>query len=493
MDSKILRGLLWAAAAAFACPAPASAVASGPVFTQEKTVLVSSMSVQSVVPFDGKFRMYLTSAPFWVLSATSTDQVNWSLEAGLRLSSVSAGSLSASSITAVGVVLTTNAVTLWRMYFTAIDDQGLYRVLSATSADGLAWSKEPGTRLTNNLGSGFIGGLSPFQASNTALRLYYVADQNGTNVKSRFRVHSASSTDGGVTWLPEGALLSSINAYAVSAATVTGGDNRLYYTIPLAGTTTAYQVLSAKASDGLSFTQEDGVRLSTDANASSFGGLVVLRSTESFRWRMFTDYRVEGTTQTFVSHALTRIPLVNTWTPPAVKKGEAGVAYSLTGEVFAPTCTVGFTLGGSTFAATTVVGTNDVSRTGTLSAAGVYQGFYGAAVTNPDGMSGTLAGALEVQLPPGSVSVVDNLMRPLKGEKAKISVVIFEAGVVTLRLFTVDGGFVATVFQGTMPVGTTTVPWDGRTGSGNVVSSGVYLLSAKGPRLNEVTKIVVVK
>ncbi len=494
MISNRLRGLLWAAAAAFACAAPAAAVATAPVFTPAGTVLFSSMSVQSVVPIPGdKFRMYLASAPFWVRSATSTDQVNWTLEPGLRLSSVSAGFFSASSITAVGVVLTTNPAALWRMYFTAVDGAGLYRVLSATSSDGLAWSMEPGTRLTNNSGSGFIGSLSPFHASDSILRLYYIADQNGANAKSQYRVLSASSTDGGIAWAKEGTILPSVNAYAVSATTVTGGENRLYYTIPLAGTTTAYRVLSAKASNGLSFTQENDVRLSTDATVSALGGLVVIRSTESFRWRMFTDYTVGGTTQTVVSHALTRTPLINSWTPPSVQKGEAGVAYALKGEVFSPGPTVGFVLGASTIAVTTVVRNDDTSLSGLFSAVGVYQGLYGVAETNADGMSAVLSSALEVKLPPGSVSVVDNLMRPLKGDKAKISVIIFDAGEVTLRLYTVDGGLVGTVFQGTMPVGTTTVPWDGRTGSGNFVSSGVYLLSAKGPNLNEVTKIVVIK
>lgn len=484
----LLRALLGAATGlAFVRPACAA-----PSFTQEGGILLSSVSVQSVVPMVGGFRMYLTSGPYHVISATSTDQVSWTYEPGIRLSTTAA-SFDVSSITAVGVTRSTNAASGWRMYYVGISSTGHYRVLSATSTDGLTWGKEAGVRFSNNSGAGFIGRLAPFDASTSLLRVYYIADKNGANLPANYAVHSASSADGGLNFAVEGALLSGANAFAVSVTTLTGGNTRLYYSAPLSAGATVSQVLSAKGSDGLTFTSESSVRLSTTPSASAIGGLCVLRSTESWRWRMFTDYTVGGTTDPVVSHALTRVPTVETFTPRAAFKGLAGVSYSLTGEVFSPAPTVSFVLGASTTNATTVTRTDDTSLSGTLSTVGASTGRYAVAVVNADGQTGILSDSFTVELPPGQVSIVDNLFRPLKGGKAAITVEVFDPGDVTLRLYTVDGGLVATLYDGPMPAGQTTLTWDGKTPSGNVVASGVYLLHARGPRLDLVERIVVIK
>ncbi|TBR23162.1 hypothetical protein EPO15_06535 [bacterium] len=477
--------------AALACSGAAEAA---PSFTAEETVFfsrTSSMSVQSVVTVPGGFRMYVTSGPYRVLSATCTDQVAWGLESGIRLTtSVVANDVS--SITYLSVVASTAVGGGWRMYYVGIDAGGLYRVLSATSTDGLAWGKEQGTRLQNNGGQGFIGSLSGFSVSNTERRLYYVADRDGLNNASRYAVFVATSGDGGLNFGP-GTLALSANAYAVSATTMTSGKTRIYYTSPLTGSTTASQVLSATASDGLSFTSESDVRLSTTASVSGFRGLVVLRSTDSFRWRMYTDYIIGGTTETFISHALTRTPVVESFSPAAVDKGRTGVPYTLTGEIFSPTPTVSFVLGASTYNATTVVRADDTSLSGVFDTLNRYQGVYNVAVVNADGRPGFLSNALEIRLPPGSVTMLDNLFRPTKGGTTKATVELFEAGEVTARLYTVDGNLVATLFQGTMPAGQTQFTWNGRTPAGSVVASGVYLLNVVGPNLNTTERVVVVK
>ncbi|MBI2362468.1 MAG: hypothetical protein HYV15_03685, partial [Elusimicrobia bacterium] len=127
----LFRALL-GAAAALALVRPACAA---PSFTPEGTVLFSSVSVHSVVPIVGGFRMYLTSGPYNIVSAVSTDQVAWTYEAGVRLSTAAA-SADTSSITAVAVTRSTNSASGWRMYYVGISSTGLYQVLSATSANG---------------------------------------------------------------------------------------------------------------------------------------------------------------------------------------------------------------------------------------------------------------------------------------------------------------------------------------------------------------------
>lgn len=487
--ASFLRRALLGVLAALACPRDAVAA---PSFTPENKVFFTSVSVQSVVTIPGGFRMYLTSGPYHVVSATCTDQVNWGFESGVRLSTT-AGSLDVSSITAVSVVPSTDPAGGWRMYYVGIDGSGLYRVLSATSANGLVWGKETGTRLMHNSGQGFIGRLSGFSASNTERRLYYIADQDGRNNPARYAVHTATSGDGGLNFGVGTLTLAAANAYAVSATTMTGGRTRLFYTSPLTGSTTASQVLSATALDGLSFITETDVRLSTSASVSGFGGLVVVRSTESFRWRMYTDYIIGGTTAVFVSHALTRVPTVDTFTPARALKGRLSVAYSLTGEVFSPAPTVAFVMGASTFNATSVVRADDTALSGDFNSNNRAGGFYAVAVVNADGQSGSRTSSLELETPPGSVSLLDNLVRPLKGGTTKVTVNIFDPGHVVARLYTVDGGLVATLFDGPMPGGATTFVWDGRTPAGSVVASGVYLLHVTGPVLNTVERVVVVK
>lgn len=475
--------------AAFAC---SQGAAAAPAFTPENRVFFTSVSVQAVVPIVGGFRMYLTSGPYHVISATCTDQVSWGFEPGVRLST-SAFSNDVSSITSVTVVPSTDSAASWRMYYVGVDASGRYRVLSATSANGLTWGKEPGTRLANGAAFGFIGSLSGFSASATERRLYYVADQDGLNVPSRYAVHAATSGDGGFSFSSGSLTLPSVNAYAVSVTTLTGGKTRLYYASPLTGSTTASQILSATAADGFSFTAESDVRLSTTASVSGFRGLVVLRSTETYRWRMYTDYVIGGTTQVFVSHALTRVPKVDAFSPGSAQKGQAAVGYIVTGEIFSPGPTVSFVTGGSTYNATTAVQANDTSITGNFDTLNRYQGSYTVAVANADGQTGGLSSALFLTLPPGSVSILDNLMRPTKGDTAKVTVDIFEAGEVTARLYTVDGGLVATLFQGSMPAGQSQFVWNGRTPSGSYVASGVYLLHVIGPNLKVVERVVVVK
>ncbi|MBI3300161.1 MAG: hypothetical protein HYZ75_18495 [Elusimicrobia bacterium] len=486
MIYKTLRLALWGAAAAVALARPAAAA---PTFTPSRAVALSSASVQAVVPIPTGFRMYLTSGPYHVVSATSTDHSTWSFEAGIRLST-GLSTLDTSSITAVGVIKATDPTDGWLMYYVAVDTHGVYRVLSATSTDGLSWGKQAGVRLTN--GGGFIGSLSPFQTSEALLRLYYVADQDGLGLSTGYRVHSASSVNGGVALSTEGVALT-VNAYAVSATTITGGKTRLYYTAPLLGSTTASQILSATASDGLSFIAESGVRLSTDAAASALLGLVVVRATEPWRWRLFSDYTVNGTTQSIVSHALTVVPVIDTFTPRRTQQGQAAVSYAMTGEVFSPAPSVGFILSLTTFNATTAIRADDTAISGTLSTLNRSAGLYDVAAVNADGQSGRLDNFFEIELPPGQVTILDNLIRPLRGGVSTITVEIFEPGEVTLRLYTVEGGLVATLFQGPMPAGQTALTWNGRTPAGSVVASGVYLLSARGPKLNTVEKIVVIK
>jgi flagellar hook assembly protein FlgD len=70
---------------------------------------------------------------------------------------------------------------------------------------------------------------------------------------------------------------------------------------------------------------------------------------------------------------------------------------------------------------------------------------------------------------------------------------IASAGHVTVKLYTVTGRLVATMFDGDVGAGKGSVDWSGRNMTGNVVASGVYVVRAVGPGLDATEKIAVVK
>ncbi len=69
----------------------------------------------------------------------------------------------------------------------------------------------------------------------------------------------------------------------------------------------------------------------------------------------------------------------------------------------------------------------------------------------------------------------------------------YNPGHVVVKVYTTNGDLVATLYDAEMPQGTTTMTWDGRTGAGHTVASGLYVLHASGPKLGVTQKIVVVK
>ncbi|MFH1725163.1 MAG: FlgD immunoglobulin-like domain containing protein [Elusimicrobiota bacterium] len=490
MRSVLHRGRFALAALATAiCLSRAASAA--PAFTPEERVLFSSMVVQAVVPSTSGYRMYMTSDSVRVLSASSTDQINWSLETGIRLSTAP-DHLDSSSITALGVLPSTNSADGYRMYYVALSSGGLYSLLSATSTDGLSWGKEAGYRLRANGGAGFLDSPQPLSVSGTLMRLFYVADNAGGNDPSNYRVFAATSSDGGLSLDETGSVLSA-QAYQVSVTTLTDGRTRLYYSAPLTGETTASQVLSAISDDGETFTVEDGVRLSTTSSLAALTYPRVIRTTETFRWRMFSNYTLSGSTEPYVSSALTLTPVVDSLAPALVLNSQTAVPFTLSGEIFSPSPTVTFTQGAATFTATGVARPSDLQITGTMDPSTRSTGNWHVVVTNADGMGGLRSNGLYIDIPPGNVTITDNLFRPLRGQSAKIAIEIFEIGNVTVRLYTVAGGLVATLYDGPMPTGTTLVTWAGTTSLGNTVASGVYLLSVRGPKIDTVKKIVVIK
>ncbi|MFA5139575.1 MAG: hypothetical protein WC728_10120 [Elusimicrobiota bacterium] len=465
-------------------------------FTDQNTNIFSSMTAHAVIKTSTTYRMYMTSESYKIVSATSTDLVSWSLEPGVRISTSATADIDSSSITSCGIILATSAASgyLYRMFYVGISSVGAYSVLSATSADGLTWSKESGVRLQVSTGSGFVGSPKPFQTDSSTVRLFYVADNAGANSPENFRIYTASSTDGGVTLSTEGLTLSD-KAYGVWVTTLTDARTRLYYSAPLTGGTTGSQVLSAISTDGKTFTAESGVRFSTPSASASLSDPVVVRatSTESYRWHMFMTYVQAGSTLPYVTRAYGLQPLLLTSSPARVLKSAGVTAFTMTGEVLSASSQVTFYQVGSTITAAVTSSANDLQLAGTFDPSNHGLGFYNAVVTNPGGTTSSLANALYIDVPAGTITLTDNLFRPLRGGTVRISIQTFNDGPLTVKLYTSDGGYISTLYDGYMPAGVQNLVWDGKTTLGNTVASGVYLLWVRGEKLSVTEKIVVIK
>lgn len=92
-----------------------------------------------------------------------------------------------------------------------------------------------------------------------------------------------------------------------------------------------------------------------------------------------------------------------------------------------------------------------------------------------------------------ALTVFNNVFNPNRNEKTTIKYEVQSPGRVTLKLYTLAGDFVATVFDDDVPAGKGSVDWHGKNHLGSVVASGVYLLRMTGPNGSRTQKVAVVK
>lgn len=467
-----------------------------PDFTLEEGVSLASASLQCVLPVSGGYRMYFTTpSAYAVMSATSSDGVTWGVESGVRLSSA-AGGFYSSSITALGAYAGASVSSgPYRAYYVGLSSTGAYSVLSATSADGLAWGRDSDFLLQFGGGARRVLSLAPYFLGSGKAVLYYVRDNGGAPDPGAYRVYAATSSDSGNTFSGETQVLASSGVFHVAVSSLTGGALRLFASASLLGDATAARVLAAdsSASSGLAFGDPELV-FSTNPVTNAIGGLAVARSTDSYSWRLHLGLRLGSSATDYVRSALTLSPEVYSFSPVKAYIDDPATDFTLAGEIFCSTPpTVLITRGADTVPVVSVTRVSDVRLTVRANPNGRPLGSYTVSVTNPDGRGAALGGALTLDYRPGLVAMTDNLFRPLKGVTSKIITTIFYPGDVTIKIYTLNGGLVRDLYRGPAAAGVTTYTWDGRTNSGAVAASGLYLVRVKGPKTDVKEKIVLIK
>lgn len=91
------------------------------------------------------------------------------------------------------------------------------------------------------------------------------------------------------------------------------------------------------------------------------------------------------------------------------------------------------------------------------------------------------------------VKAWNNVFDPTRGQKTTIRYDVKSAGHLRVRLYTVAGKFISTLYDADVPAGKGTMDWDGRNFIGSTVASGVYLLRIQGPGIDKTSKVAVVK
>jgi hypothetical protein len=474
------------------CARPSSAAVSL-TLNKDNTVRVTSAAIQgsNAAAFPGR-RFYYIRASTEVFSATSVNGLDMTEEAGVRLSSLTVPTIdiAVTSITALSLLPLDGGG--FRMAYAVQGTTGAFNVYTASSADGLAWANDTGTAIVG--GTTFNGYPSLVELDSTVWAMFFVKDSAGGNAPSNYRIYRATSVNEGRNWgLAPATALFATQAGGVSATKLTDGRVRLWFnSIPTGGSSTTV-VMSALSSDALatSFTLESGLRLST--SPGTVFSPYVERSTDAWRWRMYYDYSPIGISTGDAFSAVTDAPQPETISPSSVLANQDAAASTISGEIFSTGVTALLRQGAINLLGTGLVRTNDQSIMFTFDTEGQPTGFYDLIVTNSNGLSTTMTNAVFVDFPGGSVTMTDNLFRPRNGGAVRADVTIFNPGRVVAKLYTLEGRPLATLLDQEAAAGTLTVTWNGSTPNGVTVASGVYLLHVKGPKLNAINKIVVIK
>jgi hypothetical protein len=93
----------------------------------------------------------------------------------------------------------------------------------------------------------------------------------------------------------------------------------------------------------------------------------------------------------------------------------------------------------------------------------------------------------------GSVTILDNVLRPARGGKTTLVYSLDRRGSVTILVSDMRGDIVAVLVRTVQDAGQHAASWDGRNRAGRIVAPGLYYVKIVGPGINEVRKVLVGK
>ena len=103
-----------------------------------------------------------------------------------------------------------------------------------------------------------------------------------------------------------------------------------------------------------------------------------------------------------------------------------------------------------------------------------------------------VSNAINLSANRSAVTAYNNILTG-DGDAAIIKYEVQSAGNLSVKVYTQSGSLVRTVYNGAVPAGKGTVDWDGTNVNGAKVASGIYFVKTKGPGLDKVVKVAVVR
>lgn len=192
---------------------------------------------------DGTFRMYYGAygdSPISILSAISSDGVNWTKENGVRVAP--GGVFDGLAVGSPDVIRLPDG--RWRMYYSGSNDGATTAgsILSATSVDGINWTKELGVRLSpgnrpDGLGEFHLCCTSVIRLPDGTLKMYYTASDRPSGGVGR--ILSAVSSDG-LNWVKEAGIRVDVDSIQQRVTNpdvlmLPSGGLRMFYTAGIRG------------------------------------------------------------------------------------------------------------------------------------------------------------------------------------------------------------------------------------------------------------------
>jgi len=231
-------------------------------FTADSGLRVSGGSVPCIVKLpSGTYRLFYNSGAD-ICSASSTDGLTFTVDSGKR---VTKGSVTDPDKDSAGnPVLIQFGANSFVLFYEG-KSGNTHVMLSATSTDGLSFTKQSGIRYSGTTADGGIVSAFDIAKEPDKLRLYYIGDWSGKN-----NIRTATSTDGGNTWtFEQGNICGDDNAGGGPNSFVDpdivklpSGGYKLYVKKG------ADKIYSFSSTDGLHFTQDSDVRLQASQFAS---------------------------------------------------------------------------------------------------------------------------------------------------------------------------------------------------------------------------------
>jgi fibronectin-binding autotransporter adhesin len=93
----------------------------------------------------------------------------------------------------------------------------------------------------------------------------------------------------------------------------------------------------------------------------------------------------------------------------------------------------------------------------------------------------------------GGVSILKNVINPDLGEVTTLHYTLEKTGIVTISVFDLAGDLVRVLTRGSIEKGEHLQTWDGKNSTGRTVARGVYFIRIRGPGIDEVRKVLVIR